>query len=161
MKYIIQSQQNQNYCIGVTQAGPHQPVVLSFLQGAGSPLTQWHMDPNTGIISLVADPQLVLDVQGTGGQGSQLILSHYVLGRASQAWNWLGNPPLISNNAYPSMVVDNSGANVSPGNPVLLWGQNNQQNQRWTQLSVPDVEGFLARTKAEPAGTRVAPTARA
>lgn len=162
MSYIIQSQQNQNYCIGVTQASAHQPVILSFLQGAGGPLTQWQMDPTTGIISLVAEPSLVLDVQGTGGQGSQLILSYYVLGRASQTWNWLGNPPYISNNAYPSMVVDNGGANVSPGNPILLWGQNSGQNQKWTQLSVPAVEKFLSRVKAEPvAGTHAASIARA
>jgi len=54
-KYIIQSLLNQNYCIGVTQAAARQPLVLSYLQGSGSLLTQWYMDPTTGHITLAAD----------------------------------------------------------------------------------------------------------
>jgi len=155
-KYIIQSLQNPNYCVGVRQASANQPVVLSFLQGAGSPLTQWYMDPNTGIISLVADPTLYIDVQGTVVQGSQLILSPYVPGRQSQSWNWLGNPPYISNNAAGNMVMDNSGSNIAPGNPILVWQQNNGQNQKWTELSVMATEHFLLRQTGESAGAKSA-----
>ena len=151
-KYIIQSLQNQNYCIGVRQASARQPLVLSFLQGAGSPNTQWYMDPNTGLITLVADPSLCIDVQGTVIQGSQLILSTYVPGRQSQSWNWLGNPPYVSNNAAGNMVIDNSGGNISPGNPILVWGQNSGTNQQWTELSVAGVEAFHTQMKSESAG---------
>jgi hypothetical protein len=153
-KYIIQSLQNQNYCIGVTQASARQPLILSFLQGAGSPLTQWFMDPNTGLMRLVADPNLCIDVQGTVVQGPQLILSTFVPGRQSQSWNWLGNPPYISNNAAGNMVIDNSGGSIRPGNPVLVWPQNGGQNQQWTELSVSALEDFHARLKSESAGSQ-------
>jgi|GEM_PF-2505161 len=151
-KYIIQSLQNQNYCIGVRQASANQPLVLSYLQGAGSPLSQWYMDPNTGIITLVADPRLCIDVQGVVIQGSQLILSPYVPGRQSQNWNWLGNPPFISNNSAGNMVIDNSGGSITPGNPILVWSQNGGNNQKWTELSVAGVEAFQAQMKGEGSG---------
>ena len=68
-KYVIQFTANSNFCLGVTTASPGTPVVLSILQGAGSSLTQWYLDANTGLISLVGspDPQnpLYLDFQGT------------------------------------------------------------------------------------------------
>jgi hypothetical protein len=152
-KYIIQCQQNSNYCIGVTQPSAQQTVILSFLQGAGNPSTQWTMDPNTGLIRLAADPNLCLDVQGTVIQGSQLIISPYVLGRQSQAWNWLGNPPYISNNASGQMVIDNSGGDINPNNPILVWPQDGGANQKWTMLAVPAVEAFLSRLKTENAGS--------
>ncbi|OJT21058.1 hypothetical protein BO221_29725 [Archangium sp. Cb G35] len=150
-KYIIQSQQNTNYCFGVLQAAMNQPVVLSYIQGAANPLTQWIMDPNTGLIRLAANQDLYLDVQGTVTQGSQLILSSYIPGRLSQSWNWVGNPPFIANNANPGMVVDNSEDNVSPGNPILIWPQNGGQNQKWTLVSVATHEAFQSRlTSAQP-----------
>jgi hypothetical protein len=103
----------------------------------------------SGTESLVADPTLCLDVQGTASQSSQLILSPHVLGRQSQAWNWLGNPPFIGNNASSGMVIDNAGGSISPGNPILVWPQSSGQNQQWTMLSVPAVEAFVTRLAAE------------
>lgn len=136
------------------QASARQPLILSFLQGAGSPLTQWYMDPNIGLTRLVADPNLCIDVQGTVVQGSQLILSTFVPGRQSQRWNWLGSPPYVSNNAAGNMVIDNSGGSISPGNPILVWPQHGGQNQQWTELSVPALEDFHARLKSESAGSQ-------
>lgn len=135
--YIIQSAQNPNFCIGVTQASAGSLVVLSTLQGAGNTLTQWLLDPNTGHMQLAANPDLYLDWQGTSPSGSQLIVTDYVLGRTSQTWNWVGNPPYISNNAAFNYVIDNSGAQVTAGNPILLWPQNSAINQKWNRLAVP------------------------
>lgn len=142
--YVLQLQSNPNYCIGVQAASSGSPVVLSYLQGAGSKLTQWILDPNTLLITSAAAPSLCLDVKGTVTQGSQLIITDIVLGRQSQQWNWVGNPPYISNIAASNMVIDNSGGNNSQGNPILIWGQNGGTNQQWLRTSVQFVEAATA-----------------
>jgi len=139
-KYVLISNQNTNLCIGATQASAGSLVTLTLLGGGTNPLSQWYLDANTGHITLVANPDLYLDVQGIVTQGSQLIVADFVLGRQSQSWNWLGNPPQINNNASPNMVVDNSGGNPNPGNPILIWQANGGVNQKWTKLAVPTYE---------------------
>ena len=148
--YILQSQQNTNFCVGVTSVAAGSNVALLTLSGAGGTTSQWSMDPNTGYIQLIADPSLYLDVQGTGANPWQLIVSNFVIGRVSQKWNWVGNPPFISNQAYPTMVIDNSGGNVTAGNPILLWSLNNGQNQKWSKLAVPAAIGSVSALSGRP-----------
>ena len=137
--YIIQLVANRGYCLGVQQASPGSNVTLSNLQGVGSKTTQWELDPNSGLITLAADHTLCLDIQGNApGNGVQLIVATFVLGRPTQSWNWVGSPPSITNNGAQDFCVDNSAGNVAPGNKIQLWQQNDgNANQQWTELSVP------------------------
>lgn len=135
--YVIQSLQNTGLCVGTTSTAAGSLVTLQVLSGVGGQLSQWLMDPNSGYIKLAADPSKCLDVQGFTGQQGQVIIADLVLGRTSQLWNWVGNPPRISNVEYPTMVLDNSGGNANPGNPILIWPSNGGQNQKWSSLSVP------------------------
>jgi hypothetical protein len=138
--YILQSLQNTNLCIGVTSTAPGTFVTLKTLSGAGDKLSQWSMDPNTGVISLASDPTLCLDVQGYDGKQGQVIIATWVIGRTSQQWNWLGAPPTISNVQYPNMVLDNANNTVAPGNAILIWPLNGGTNQKWSKLAVPALE---------------------
>ena len=140
--YILQSQQNTNLCIGAASDAAGALVTLQILSGIGGTLSQWNMDQNTGYITLAADPNLCLDIQGFNGQQGQVIVANLVLGRTSQRWNWVGSPPYITNQAYPSMVIDNSGGNANPGNPILVWPLNGGQNQKWSALGVPALEAL-------------------
>lgn len=135
--YVIQSLQNTNLCIGATSTAAGSLVTLQTLSGIGGKLSQWVMDPTTGYILLAADQTKCLDVQGYDGQQGQVIIANAVLGRTSQLWNWVGSPPQISNVAYPTMVIDNSGGQAVPGNPILIWPANGGQNQNWSCLAVP------------------------
>ncbi|MEX3954118.1 RICIN domain-containing protein [Paraburkholderia sp. EG287A] len=135
--YVIQSLQNSNLCIGATSAAAGSLVTLQELAGIGGKLSQWNMDPNSGYITLAADPTKCLDIQGFDGQKGQVIVADLVLGRNSQLWNWVGRPPYISNVEYPTMVLDNSGGITVPGNPVLIWPYNGGKNQEWSSLPVP------------------------
>jgi hypothetical protein len=149
-KYVIQFTTNPNFCLGVTSAAPGSPVVLSILQGAGSKLTQWELDANTGLISLVGspDPQnpLYLDFQGTSpSNGSTVIVSALVLGRTFQKWNWVGNPPYVMNLGAPTYCVDDNSGGTQPGNKIQIWSQQNgNTNQQWQFLAVPVLEQALA-----------------
>jgi len=159
--YVLQSLQNTNLCIGTTSGSAGSLVTLQVLSGIGDTLSQWLMDPNTGYIQLAADPNLVLDVQGFNGQQGQIIVSAINLGRTSQKWNWVGRAPNISNVMYPTMVVDNSGGDASPGNPILIWPFNGGQNQSWSALSVPSMhllnaaEGNQGHLSGSPKQARV------
>jgi hypothetical protein len=146
-KYVIQLSANTNLCLGVTQANPGSPVVLSLLQGAGSPLTQWYIDPNSGTIQLAgspADSPLYLDVQGTNpSNDTPLMVSSFTLGRTTQRWNWLGNPPYVMNQGAPTFCIDSAGAQT--GTKVILYSQQNgNPNQQWQLLAVPVLEHALA-----------------
>lgn len=154
--YVLQSNQNTSLCIAVTQAAAGTPVTLQVLAGVGGKTSQWNLDPNSGYITLAADPTLCLDVQGYDGQKGQVIVANLVLGRASQQWNWVGMAPYIANVMYPNMVLDNAGATIAPGNPILIWPLNNGQNQKWSRYSVPmlenaksDTSGFSGSPKLE------------
>ncbi|HYU34578.1 MAG TPA: RICIN domain-containing protein [Thermoanaerobaculia bacterium] len=147
--YVIQFSANTNFCLGVTAANPGAQVTLSLLQGAGTPLTQWYIDPNSGTITLAAsnpDSPLYLDFQGsTPSNGVPLIVSSFVLGRNSQRWNWLGNPPYVMNQGAPSYCIDDSNGGTQPGNRVQIWTQQNgNTNQQWQFLAVPVLEAALA-----------------
>ncbi|KKO61998.1 Ricin-type beta-trefoil lectin domain protein [Janthinobacterium sp. KBS0711] len=141
--YVIQSLQNTNLCIGVTSAAAGSLVTLQVLSGVGGTTSQWNMDPNTGYITLAANPSLCLDVQGYDGQQGQVIVSTMTLGRTSQLWNWVGRAPNISNVQYPQMVLDNANNNASPGNAILVWPYNGGQNQKWSCLAVPALKAML------------------
>ncbi|BFO57450.1 MULTISPECIES: ricin-type beta-trefoil lectin domain protein [Comamonadaceae] len=141
--YVIQSLQNTSLCIGVTSAAAGSLVTLQTLSGVGNKNSQWTMDPNSGVIALATDSNLVLDIQGYDGQKGQVIVANYVLGRSSQTWNWVGSPPNISNNQYPQMVLDNSQGTAAPGNPILIWPNNGGTNQKWSCLAVPALQRSL------------------
>lgn len=149
-KYVIQFNTNPNFCLGVTAASPGNPVVLSILQGAGSPLTQWYIDPNTGTITLVGSPDpnnpLYLDFQGTSpSKGNAIIVANFVLGRTFQKWNWVGNPPYVMNIGAPTFCIDDSGGGTQPGNKIQIWTQQSgNTNQQWQFLAVPVLESALA-----------------
>src|SRR6202035_5287523 len=135
--YIIQLVANRGYCLGVQQASPGSNVVLSNLQGIGNKTTQWELDPNSGRITLAGSANLCLDIQGNSpGNGVQLIVADYVLGRPTQIWNWVGSPPSIMNTGAPGFCVDNNGGNVAPGNKIQLYATNGTNAQQWTELSV-------------------------
>ncbi|WCM87649.1 RICIN domain-containing protein [Acidovorax sp. NCPPB 3576] len=146
--YVIQSLQNTNLCIGVANVAAGSLVTLNVLSGVGGKNSQWNMDPNSGFITLAADPSLCLDVQGYDGQQGQVIVANLVLGRTSQQWNWVGRAPTISNVQYPQMVLDNANNNASPGNPILIWPYNGGQNQKWSSLSVPALSKMLELAEA-------------
>ena len=137
--YILQFIANRGFCLGVQQASPGSNVILSNLQGVGNKTTQWELDPNSGVISLAADPSLCLDIQGNApADGVPLIVAEPVLGRLTQIWNWVGSPPFIMNIGAPNFCVDNNNGGTAPGNRIQLWGQGNgNTNQQWTKLSVP------------------------
>lgn len=149
-KYVLQFGTNTNFCLGVTTASPGTPVVLSILQGAGSPLTQWYIDPNSGTISLVGSPDpknpLYLDFQGTSASnGNAIIVSSLVLGRTFQKWNWVGNPPYVMNLGAPTYCIDDSNGGTQPGTRIQIWNQQNgNTNQQWQFLAVPVMEEALA-----------------
>ena len=150
-KYVIQFSANTNFCLGVTAANPGAQVTLTLLQGAGTPLTQWYIDPNSGYITLAgADPSspLYLDFQGaTPSNGVPLIVSSFALGRNSQRWNWIGNPPYVMNVGAPNYCIDDSNGGTQPGNRVQIWTQQNgNTNQQWQFLAVPVLEASLAVT---------------
>lgn len=163
--YVIQSLQNTGLCIGVNNVAAGSLVTLQVLAGIGGTTSQWEMDPNTGYISLTADPTLVLDVQGFNGQQGQLIVNTMTLGKTSQKWNWVGRAPNIGNVAYPTMVIDNSGGNAQPGNPILIWPFNGGQNQSWSSLAVPvlsllqDGQDGAAHLSGSPLQARAKPVA--
>jgi hypothetical protein len=158
--YVIQSLQNTNLCIGTTSTAAGSLVALQVLAGVGDQMTQWNMDPNSGHITLLADSSKCLDVQGYDGQQGQVIIADIVLGRTSQMWNWVGRPPGISNVAYPTMVIDNSGGHASPGNPVLIWPYNGGQNQKWSSLAVPTL-AMIQKGDGHMSGSPTAPRVKA
>ena len=146
-KYVIVLNANTNICLGVTTASPGTPVVLSILQGAGSPLTQWYLDANSGAISLAGSPEgnpLYLDFQGTSASnGNGVIVSNSVLGRTFQKWNWVGNPPYVMNVGAPTYCIDDTGS-TQPGTKVYIYNQmNGNINQQWQFLAVPVLEEAL------------------
>jgi len=156
--YVIQSLQNTGLCIGTTSTAAGSLVTLQVLAGVGAQLSQWNMDPNSGYITLAADPTKCLDVQGYDGQQGQVIIADLVLGRTSQLWNWVGRPPSISNVEYPTMVLDNSGGHATPGNPILIWPYNGGQNQKWSSLAVPAlamIQKSAAYLSGSPTSARV------
>ena len=146
-EYVIQFTTDSDKCLGVSQANAGAPVVLSLLQSPISKLTKWHLDPNSGAITLAgSNPPLYLDFQGTSpSNGVPIIISNYVLGRASQIWNWLGNPPYIMNVGAPNYCVDDSNGGTQPGTKIQIWSQMaGNTNQQWQLLAVPVLEEALA-----------------
>jgi hypothetical protein len=149
-KCVLVLNANTNFCLGVTQATPGSRVVLSFLQGAGSPLTQWDVDSNTGMISLVGSPDpsnpLYLDFQGTSPSGgTPIIVASFSLGRTSQKWNWVGNPPYVMNLGAPTFCIDNNHDRAVAGNSIEIWPQTTGNTaQQWQFLAVPVLAGALA-----------------
>ncbi|WP_394828971.1 ricin-type beta-trefoil lectin domain protein [Pendulispora albinea] len=140
--YILQSGQNPNLCVGVSSLQPGAPVILTPFQPPGSPFTQWYLDGSTGRIVLAANPSLCLDASQPG---NQLFLNSWTMS-PTQFWNWLGAPSYIINYGYPQAVIDNSGASIIPGNPILLWGMHGGVNQRWSLLQVPAMAEIVAST---------------
>ena len=143
-KYIIQWQTDPQFCIGVTAVAAGANVTLSTLAGAGNPLTQWTMDPNTGIITLAVSTEnpLVLDISGNYiGNGTPLVLASYVIGRPQQQWNWVGTPRAIMSLGQAGMCVDNSAGHHNPGNQITFYAyQAGNTNQTWSFLPVPALE---------------------
>lgn len=152
--YVIQSGQNPDFCVGVTSATAGTLVTLKLLSGVGDELSQWNMDPDSGYITLASNPELCLDVQGYNGNQGQVVIDNIVLGRGSQKWNWVGSPPNISNLLYPTMVIDNSGGNVVPGNAVLVWPLNGGQNQKWSLQPIP-AQSLLQQKATQQVAARV------
>lgn len=149
--YIIQWQQNPSYCIGIQQAVANQPVLLTLLQGAGSPTTRWNMDPNTGLITSAADPNLCLDIRGVSPANlTPLIVANPVLGRPYQSWNWLGSPGRIMNNGAPNFYVDDQGCSTTPGNPIILYDSSGGC-QWWNVIPVTTLQFVALAEKAEAA----------
>jgi hypothetical protein len=146
-KYIIALNTNPSICLGVTTASPGTPVVLSLLQGAGSSLTQWYIDPNSGTIRLAGSAEsnpLYLDFQGISpANNNGLIINSLVPGRAFQHWNWVGNPPYVMNVGAPNFCIDDT-ASTQPGTQVVLFQLSNNINQQWHFVAVPVLEGALA-----------------
>jgi hypothetical protein len=148
-KYVIQWRDDPSFCIGVSQVSSGSPVVLTLLQGAGSPTTQWYMDANTGFITSVADPSLCLDINGVNpGNHTPLIVANIVLGRPYQSWNWVGSPGRIMNNGALNFYVDNKDCKRSAGNPIILYDVGGQC-QWWRILAVPTLEMAAAAEREE------------
>lgn len=138
--YIIQWQQDTSYCLGINQAAPNNPVVLTFLSGPDNPFTQWQMDPNTGFITSVADDTLFLDIQGVQPKnGTPLIVTSLVPGRTYQQWNWLGSPGRIMNIGAPNFYADNQRCRTTLGNTIQLYDSGGKC-QWWNILFVRVLE---------------------
>lgn len=137
-----------NYCIGVNSGVQNAPVFLSLLQGAGSPNTQWILDPNAGSIILAStygSPMpLYLTIPGTAPvQSAQLILAPFVLGSVLQSWNWLGAGQRITSNAPPgTFCVDNNACNLTANNPIIIY-PNSGKCQTWQFVPVPAMMAAL------------------
>ena len=150
-KYVIQWRDDPSFCVGVSQVSSGSPVVLTLLQGAGSPTTQWYMDANTGLITSVADPSLCLDISGVDpGNHTPIIVANIVLGRQYQSWNWVGSPGRIMNNGALNFYVDNKDCSRSPGNPIILYDSGGKC-QWWRILAVPTLEMAAAGAEQEEA----------
>ena len=133
-QYLIVSNQSSSFCLAVMDAVAGAPVILAGVNAA--PNYEWSMDPGTGYIRLVGNPDLCLDVQGDPSRGSQVIVNTLVPGRQAQIWNWASSPQ-IYNTAISNMVLDNSKGNAGPGNPILIWTSNGGLNQQWILSPVP------------------------
>jgi hypothetical protein len=149
MSYVIQLLGDRNLCLGVESAAANSTVKLMQLAGAGNPNTQWNMDANTGLITLVADKNMYLDIQGTDlSNGTAIIIANYVLGRPTQSWNWVGNPNFILNNGGPTFCVDAT-STWTVGADTHMWSQSqNNQNQKWSILSVPAMQAAMEMATA-------------
>ncbi len=143
-RYVIQWQADPSYCIGIQQVSAGSPAVLTLLQGAGSPTTQWEMDPVTGNIRSVADTTLYLTIQGVNpSNDTPLVVANFVLGNPYQSWNWVGSPGRIMNNGALNFYVDNTRCARTPGNPIILYDSTGGC-QSWKILAVPSLEEVAA-----------------
>jgi len=143
-----------NFCLGASSTASGAPAVLSLLQGAGGPNTQWNLDQSSGLIMLASTAgsamPLYLTIPGTGiVQGAQLIIAPFVIGSLLQSWNWIGSAQRIYSNAPPSTyAVDNSGCVTSPGNKIIIY-PNTGACQQWQFVQVPALAHALEAAAAE------------
>jgi hypothetical protein len=141
IQFINQGTPTQ-FCLGASSAASNAPVVLSLLAGAGSPTTQWNLDPNSGLIQLASTAgsplPLYLTIPGTSiVQGAQLLIAPFLLGSQMQSWNWVGSAPRIVSNAPPAtFCVDNNNCTMSAGNKVMIY-PNSGVCQTWQFIAVP------------------------
>ncbi|HZF12636.1 MAG TPA: ricin-type beta-trefoil lectin domain protein [Thermoanaerobaculia bacterium] len=156
MSYLIQFISNGSpvdRCIGVTTIAPGAPVVLSLL--GASPNTMFNLDPNSGYITSASHPNLCLDIAGTPQKGAQVILAQKVLGKVTQRWNWLGSGQRIVNVGVPTLCIDNTNCNLTPGNKIAVWDASGEC-QLWqsvpTDMVVDTVIGATRTTSL--AGTQ-------
>jgi Ricin-type beta-trefoil lectin domain-like len=133
--YIIQLNDNPNFCVGVPEIASGAQLQLKLLGSGADTSVQWVFNDD-GTICSAGNPNLCIGPQGVVVNQGQAFLSGVVLGRTSQQWNWLGQPPYIANVAQSGLVLDNAGGNASVGNPVYIWAMHSGDNQQWTLLTV-------------------------
>ncbi|MBX9299137.1 RICIN domain-containing protein [Chromobacterium piscinae] len=150
-RYVIRSTQDNRYCIGVVDDTNGGKVVLAKYERGGTTRTRWTLDPFTGLIRLASSEQLVLDATPQT-QGTQLTVTNYQFGKKSQTWDWVKKPQTIINSGN-GMVVDNQGAVVELGNPIILYTDHNGNNQHW-EFQVVEVALFKTVAEEEAAGAK-------
>lgn len=141
--YIIQLNDNPNLCVGVGEIANGAPLQLKLLGGGMDHTIQWVFNDN-GTICSAGNANLCIGPQGVDISEGPAVLSTIVFGRGAQQWNWVGNPPYVSNVQQSALVLDNDGGVVSAGNPVLIWNMHSGDNQQWTLLTVDEVQKRLA-----------------
>ena len=145
--YIIQLNDNPNYCVGVGTIANGASVILKQMDGNFDKTVQWLFNDD-GTICSAGNPELCLGQPGVTVSQGQLSLNMVVGNQTTQQWNWLGQPPYIANVGQPTMVLDNSGGNVTVGNPILLWQMHSGSNQQWTLLTVQQARERAAAATA-------------
>jgi hypothetical protein len=154
MLYVIMSQQDNAYGLGLNLSqgdipGAGTPVVLGTSTSKSAPLARWLMDSSTGRIHLAGNPNLVIDVQGSGTdvtKGSPLVLCYYDASRKSQQWTWGDSEKYIINTCKydgNALVMDNADKTVEAGNPIIVYTIDNpsQPNQQWDWTQPPAAHG--------------------
>lgn len=144
--YYIQLTQNPNLCIGAQQIASGAQLELKLLSESDLS-TQWTLCDNGNIVS-AGNPDLCIDAQGINSNQGTAYLTMVAPGRLSQRWNWVGQPPYITNDMYPTLVLDNANDNPVVGNQVYIWQMHSGENQQWTLLTLD-----AARKLAEAAAT--------
>ena len=141
--YIIQLNDNTNLCVGVDEIANGAPLKLKLLNGGMDHTVQWVFNDD-GTICSAGNANLCIGPQGVDITEGKAVLSGVVPGRGSQQWNWVGNPPYISNVQQSGLVLDNGNDVVSAGNPILIWNMHSGDNQQWTMLTVDEVQKRMA-----------------
>lgn len=145
--YIIQLNDNLNYCVGVNSISNGTGVILKLSDGVNDKTVQWVFNDD-GTICSAGNPDLCISQAGVTVSQGQLSLNPVVPGQTTQQWNWLGQSPYIANVGQPTMVLDNSGGNNNVANPVLVWPMHNGSNQQWTMLTVQQARERAAAATA-------------
>ncbi|MEO0036318.1 MAG: hypothetical protein RLZZ501_2341 [Pseudomonadota bacterium] len=141
---IIQWQADTSRGLGVSDQIVGAQVGLYPLSGTQAYLV-WQVDLSKNVILLDAGAQtLALDFQNGKAVGEGiLVLSAYTgTPTPTQRWSFITRKGFITSLANTTLVVDDKGRGIEPGNPVWGYPFNGSVAQQWKAI---DPFEFLAR----------------